>query len=221
MKIPFTRNTNVIVEVPEGGSLDSLPVVLALHGMGESAESFRKKLSPLIERSTYALIIPDAPLPFEVRRAKRLGYAWYVFAGDQDLLRESMNAAVEHLLATLDAVLPPYKQDRKISVVGFSQGGYLASVLGGNNPNKFHSVCCIGGRLKHEFFGSAGEDAPRFLQLHGVEDKGVLLDLAAKAIEPTKELGYEVEIQSFENTGHEVTPEMLEAFWRWEAKSRD
>jgi predicted esterase len=206
---------------------DGLPLTLALHGFGKDAHSFADKLALRDFARDRAWLIPDGFLPFEKRREPGIGYAWYLFAQDQMLLRATMEEACVNLQSVLHRALAEAAESgvavnrHRISILGFSQGGYLAGVLAAWKPSVFHAAACACGRLKHEFVPAAGDcsDAskPRFLQLLGERDTSVSPELAARGVEGTRALGYDVESRSFD-AGHEVTPAMLAAFAEWESR---
>ena len=217
-EIPFTRGCRAHIEAPEGGG--KAPLVLGLHGLSMSGHEMRHWLTPAIAKGTHAWLLPDGPFPFERRNGNGIGHAWYLFAGDQKRLRATMDEAVGYLAKVLDEAARHVEFDAsRVTVLGFSQGGYLASVLGATMQARFRGVCCAGGRLKHEFFAPpvAGK-SPKFLQLHGAKDEMVPPGLAEKAVIQTREMGYDVTMKTFEDAGHELPKEMLEAFLEWEGK---
>ena len=95
--VPFTHEVPVDLHRPDDGGDGSLAV--ALHGMGMSAASFAKDVLPCLPERASALI-PQAPLPFEMRSGKgiRQGNGWYVYTGDTDDFLASMRHAEAWLL---------------------------------------------------------------------------------------------------------------------------
>jgi len=216
--VPVARSSRVLVRVPDKHD-GLMPVVLALHGMGQSASELEAQLEPAIKKGSHIWVIPDGFLPLEKARDSKIGFSWYLFAGDQGLLKKSMYESCNLLLSVLDKALEdlPVATSR-ISVLGFSQGGYLGSVLGARNPARISSVGCAGGRLKHEFFPTVSERSrPAFLQLHGADDSAVSASLAERAVQMTNELGYRASMRTFPGTGHALTPAMIDSFLTWEA----
>lgn len=203
------------VRVPEEG----FPVTLALHGMGENAESFAAVLEPAIAKGGRVWVIPDGPHPFEKRREPGIGHAWYLFAGDQQRLRAGMADAAKWLAGLLGRV----KADRaggkidwtRLDVLGFSQGGYLAGVLWMDMPGVAR-VVCAGGRLKQEWWPEHAGGAPSFLHLQGADDASVTPAMARQAAEAAAARGYSVDYREFPGVGHAVSASMLEAYMEWE-----
>ena len=215
-EISFTRGCRAHIEAPDG--VGNPPLVLGLHGLSMSGHEMRHWLAPAIAKGTHAWLLPDGPFPFERRNGQGIGHAWYLFAGDQKRLRATMDEAIAHLTKVLDEAARQVVFDpARVSVLGFSQGGYLAGVLAAAMQERFRGACCAAGRFKHEFFAPpvAGK-APKFLQLHGARDELVLPSLAEKAAQATRELGYDVTMKVFEDAGHELTPAMQDAFLEWE-----
>lgn len=225
--IPYTvtRRVPALVIVPDSPApRGGHPVTLALHGMGESAESFATVLEPAIAHGRRAWVIPTAPHAFEKRRERGLGHAWYLFAGDQELLRASMietSGWLAGLMETLhrsatsnDTQPGPALNLGAIDVLGFSQGGYLASVLW-MHMTGIARVICMGGRLKQEWWPESATPAPRFLHLHGSADESVPVTLARDAAEAAKHKGFDVTFREFATAGHTVTADMLAAYAAW------
>jgi phospholipase/carboxylesterase len=207
-RLPYT------VQLPPGYDPERRwPVVMALHGMGQSEDHMRRFLRGL-EDSPYIWCFPRGVHPYEIRKPERtrIGHAWYLFTGDQDALRESMHLTGQCLLDLHDALAREYPVGGS-AVVGFSQGGYLAGVVAAGNPGRFKGAACIGGRLKHEFMPEGG--GVRLLQLHGGNDRSVPPELAQEAVTATRRKGYEVEYHVDEQAGHEVSPGMVEHLGRW------
>lgn len=195
------------------------PLITALHGMGQDAGRIKRDLAPL-QSGSCVWLLPRAPYPLEVRgREVRIGYAWYMYDGDQQRLRQSMDITCKHLLGVLDEVWNKYPVDLGHSaLLGFSQGGYLAGVLGPRNPARFRAVGCIAGRFKHEFLGDLTPHAKQvaLAQFHGVRDEAVKAGAAREALEACRALGF-ADVEYFEdpNAGHEISAPMVEAVGAW------
>jgi phospholipase/carboxylesterase len=208
MRLPCT-----VVTPPGHDPARETPLVLALHGMGQSEEHMRRFLRGL-EVLPVIWCFPRGVHPYEIRKPERtrIGNAWYLFTGDQDALRESMLLTGQYLLSLHDALLESYRVSRS-AIVGFSQGGYLASVVAANHAGRFAAAACIGGRIKHEFMPDGG--GVRLLQLHGGRDANVTPELARKAADGARAKGYDVRYAEDPDAGHEITPAMLKQLGPW------
>ncbi len=219
---PFTLDAPyevLLPEVLEPGQ--RYPLVTALHGMGQDAATMRRALEPLTSRP-WIWLLPRGPYPMEVRgrESLRVGYAWYMYDGDQDRLRQSMDATCRHLLGVLDDVWNRYPVDLgRSALAGYSQGGYLAGVLGPRNPARFCAVACISGRFKHEFLHDVAAGAGKrvaLAQFHGARDESVKALAAREALETCRRIGFE-RAEYFEDAsaGHEISPAMVQELGGW------
>lgn len=195
------------------------PLVIALHGMGQIERVMQRRMAPLLDRP-WMWLFPRGVHPFEMRRPEkaRIGHAWYLYTGDQDQLRESMETTMGFLLAMHDLIRFEYPVS-STAVVGFSQGGYLAGYLGAANHGRFRAAASISGRLKWEFFKDAPAEAKEELalaQFHGGKDQGVKPELAKEAVENTRKAGFK-DVEYFEDpeAGHEISPKMVEDLGHW------
>lgn len=210
----FVLPCRYTLALPENFKSDrEWPVVFALHGMGQHEDLMRRWLAPLLKHP-WIFCFPRGPLPYEIRMPEkmRIGYAWYVFDGDQAALRASMALASTHLLNIQDAIRKAYPTGRS-AIVGFSQGGYLAPVVATNEPQRFHAAASLCGRLKHEFMPEPGNT--RLAQLSGGKDASITPELTAAGVAGARGRGYEVAEFTDPEAGHEVSPLMLEQLRAW------
>lgn len=221
---PFTLDVPFEVVRPAG--LDAsirVPLVVALHGMGQDPETIKRDLAPLFARP-WAWLLPRGPYPMEVRgRTMRIGYAWYMFDGDQPRLRASMEQTSRHLLGVLDTVWNAGGIDlSRAAVVGFSQGGYMAGVLGAWNFRRFKAALSIAGRLKHEFMAEVAPQAAKrvkLAQVHGALDESVKAQAARDAVAQCASLGFVADFFEDTHAGHEITPRMAQWVGEWLEKT--
>ena len=217
---PFTLDVPYEVVTPptyEEGK--RYPLIVALHGMGQDPGFLQRDLAPLLAKP-YVWLFPRGPYPLEVRgRQMRIGYAWYMYDGDQGRLRASMELTSSHLLGLMDTVWNAYCLDlSRAAVLGFSQGGYMAGVLGALNHRRFKAACSISGRLKHEFMAEAAQKAAtrvKLAQVHGGRDESVKPQAARLAVEACSALGFHVEYFEDAEAGHEITPRMASWLGDW------
>lgn len=127
-------------------ALGERPLVVLLHGRG-SHERDLLQLAPLLLPSVvYAS--PRAPLPF----AGGGGYTWFPTAAPGMPDPERVAEATRGILDWLDRVgaVGP------VAVVGFSQGGALATMLMRHDPERFAAFVNLSGFVVH---GDAPHDA--------------------------------------------------------------
>jgi predicted esterase len=182
------------------------PLVIALHGQGMTERAFERWLRPGVDAARLSWWVPRGILPCEIP-GRRIGYAWYVFDGDQDALRASMDEAASYL-ALLAAAARRALAPSSIALLGFSQGGYLASYVALARPDLYGALVCCCGRPKAEFVTDlAASRGVRVLVQTGAEDASVPPELVAKGVAPLRAAGLAVEERSYA-AGHKVVPEM-------------
>lgn len=187
------------------------PVVVALHGMGQSAALFDKVLAPL-RRDRFALLIPDGPLPFEIREADgiREGRAWYVYTGDQDAFLRSANVTTSWLLGLVDRLGAEHPVDAgRLALLGYSQGGYLAGMAALRNAGRLAGLVSACSRIKSELLDRV-EITARFpvLALHGERDRSLAVDRSRASAQALREHGFDVDFREYPS-GHRLTEEQL------------
>lgn len=215
---PLTCDVPYEILLPQGYDAGrGYPLVMALHGQGERPEVIRRNLRALHERP-YIWLFPRALYPFEIRgRRRRVGYAWYTYTGDQQALREGIDLACTHLLGVVRAVTGEYPVSRSV-VLGFSQGGYLAGVLGPMNPEVFQATVVVSGRIKHEFLADApaASHGHPLCQVHGGRDENVSPAAARESVEECRKMGFSAaEYLEDPDGAHEITAPMLETIGAW------
>lgn len=188
-------------------------LVIALHGMGQSPAHMQRAVEPLLDQP-WIWVFPRGPWPYEIRKPEKtiIGHAWYMFDGDQQRLRASMDIAGAHLCGLHDELRARLNIGRS-AIIGFSQGGYLAGYVGPQNPQRFAGAACVAGRIKHEFHAQATPVA--LAQIHGGHDPAVKAQAAREAAEKSRALGFDVTYFEDPQAGHEISPAMYEALREW------
>ena len=182
--LPFLLPVPWRLHLPPGRG-GPAPLLVALHGKGDRADRFEAEALDALPRG-WALLVPSAPLPRDRAGGgdRAVGGSWYLYDGDTALFRESLARAEAHVVGLLARILPEAPppgfrapDPARISLLGFSQGGYLAGVAAVRRPGLFRAAVVAGGRLKHEMladaFPAARAAGLALLGLHGAEDGAV------------------------------------------------
>lgn len=198
---------------PAGSAL-----LVALHGMGMTADKFARVLRHLPPLQG-GLLIPDGPYPYEMRSPGeiQIGRAWYVYRGDQEEFREHLLRSEAYLLDLLDAVAGRHPIDPKRTVLlGFSQGGYLAGFVACRHPERFAGLVIASARLKHEFLTltSPGAKLPQTLFLHSESDDHVSAAHPRDGLSRLRGAGGDAEF-FLHSGGHRLPAEALGALHQW------
>jgi predicted esterase len=195
-------HTSVRVPVERRGA----PLVIALHGKGMRAKGFERWLKPGIDAGGASWWVPRGIFPYELEN-RRIGYAWYVWDGTQEALKASMDEAREYLVGLTEAAVRRLRPS-SVTLLGFSQGGYLASYLALSRPDLYQGLVCCCGRPKAEFVAdlAAAKDLRVLIQV-GEHDRAVSPELMEKGTRPLLDAGLTVDVRTYD-AAHKLTAEM-------------
>lgn len=177
-------------------------VILLLHGLGERGKRIFRKLLPFLPDDAL-VIAPNAPFPIPRLRPGALGYghSWYFYDKSEQKYFINQDLAKFWLRDLLKIENP---SGLPVTIIGFSQGGYLAP-LAGLEIKETELVIGIACEfrttlIKHKLpFGA--------MAIHGKQDEVIRIGPAQAEIHELKNLGVEVEFQTVD-AGHEITQEM-------------
>ena len=125
-----------------------IPIVLLLHGYGETAKIIYDKLDKAIP-SSWGVLCPNGPFPLpkknHVEGTWNLNYAWYFF--DSKTKKYFINQSYpQEILSHL--IEKELKISNPLYIIGYSQGGYLAPFVGIKLENTVQSIA-INAEYKH------------------------------------------------------------------------
>ncbi len=188
---------------------DRLPLIVALHGLGDRPESFANLFSGFSLPARFVML--RAPTAYSS------GYSWFPFrqnASDAEraaALREPA-AIVAQEIRALQQQHPT--RGRPI-VTGFSQGGMLSFTIAAQHADVVGAAFPVGGLLPKALLPKApvskslaAKRPPRVVALHGQADPLVSADAAAQAIAGLKTAGYVAEFEAFSGVGHSISAQM-------------
>ena len=211
--VPFVRRVPWRLVLPEGPA-DRPPVLVALHGKGDRVDRFEAEALEALPAG-WALLLPSGPIPRDHTAGRAIGDSWYLYDGDTPAFRASLDAAEAFLLDVLREVRARGELG-PAALLGFSQGAYLAGVVGVRHPDRFRAVVQVAGRLKVEMLGPLLPAARgvRFLGLHGSRDAAVKPGSSEESLAAARAAGLDAEFRAFD-AAHEFTPAMRAAAKEW------
>ena len=184
-QITVTAKYHYLLSLPAGyeNSEQRWPLMLFLHGGGESGESLAKvkthgppKLIAQNERAFPCIVVsPQSP-----------GRGWNP----------------DYLAALLDDICATYRVDpERIYLTGLSMGGYGTWMLAAAQPDRFAAIVPICG-------GGNPADAGKLKGLpiwvfHGADDKTVKLENSEKMVDALKAVGSDVKFTIYPGVGHD------------------
>jgi polyhydroxybutyrate depolymerase len=158
--------------VPSGGSAQRLPLLVFLHGLGGSGQDLREQLRlvELAESRGFVLLTPEGPLDFAGRRY------WNATGSCCDFDRKGLDHVGELRDWIQHAVRNPRVDPRRVYLIGFSNGGFLAHRAGCELAPLLHGIVSIAGAAPGK--GERCEPAAplNVLQIHGTADPIVAFD---------------------------------------------
>ncbi|HUO06295.1 MAG TPA: alpha/beta fold hydrolase [Candidatus Binataceae bacterium] len=186
------------------------PAIVALHGFGANALDLLG-LAPYIAGGRFMVICPQGPM--EVPLGPMTGYAWFPLRMGAPPDREAIDSATREATAFLEEALKKYPIDRrKLVLLGFSQGGMLASRIAVRNPSQFAALVGISTFFSPEIVKEVSDPAalqtlPVMIQ-HGSADDLIEVGMARASVETMRSLKMPVTYREYD-CGHEITAEVL------------
>jgi len=173
------------------------PLVLMLHGAGQSSEIGIRPFLPLAEAAGLVLVAPDSR-----------GGTWDFLYGPYGADVAFIDRALSHVFERC-AIDPS-----RITIEGFSDGASYALSLGLTNGDLFSRIIAFSPCI---LAPAATVGRPRIFMSHGTDDHILPIDncgrrLAARLVS----LGYELDFHEF-NGPHMVPKEMAQAAVAWMA----
>jgi len=176
-------------------------VILLLHGLGERGKRIYRKLISSLPVNAIVLA-PNAPFPLS-RDGQMEGvptYAWYFY----DLKARKYITGVDLAKSSLKSLLRPYSH-LPLTIIGFSQGGYLASGLLHDFP-QLKRIVGIGCEFKREILREFR--SVELVSIHGKNDSIISYETALTSFQSTKELFPKAKWIEVENLAHEINDDV-------------
>lgn len=183
-KITTTAKLDYLLSLPAdyGTSRKSWPLVLFLHGAGESGSDLNKVKA----HGPPKLVETSGPFPFILVSPQCPGRGW-----NPDVLN-----------ALLDSVIKQYRVDKnRVYLTGLSMGGFGTWSLAAAHPERFAAIAPICG-------GGNPADAPKMVAIptwvfHGAKDPTVPLKRSEEMVEALKAAGGNPKFTVYPDAGHD------------------
>lgn len=167
------------VKFPEGFNPPTpLPVVIGLHGLGDSADNFIG-LWERIENPDFIFVVPQAPYPIGDN-----AFSWYRGDYGTEEWGHSLLLAAHYVLDLVDQVQNEYPVS-DIYLFGFSQGAALSLYTGIIEPELFTAIIPASGWLPEDFISAErllNSSEMRIELMHSPEDGAVPFEAAQRAV---------------------------------------
>lgn len=201
------------LEIVTGGGLatDPLPVVVAIHGLGDRPESFRLLLDDLPTKAR--VILPRGPMPHGDD-----GFSWFDFHTDDEegarRLGEGVRSAALRLADLMVALAAEHGGPARSVVCGFSQGGMLSFAVAATRPDLVAVAVPVSGYLPTALWPSERPKTrplPRILALHGEADRLISAQAARWTVEALRSNGFDTSLRTWPGVGHAMVPDIRAA----------
>lgn len=195
-------------EVMLGGAQpeDTVPMIVAIHGLGDEPLAFAELFSSFPEPAR--LVLPRGLDPTEGG-----GWSWFPIRardGDIEGLAQGIRKAADTIAPAIEALEESRPTLGRPIVTGFSQGGMLAFTIAVHHPERVTAAVAVGGWLPPPLWPTekAEPEAPRIVALHGTADNAVAFEPTQEATVRLEQLGWSVKLQGYEGVRHVITPHM-------------
>jgi predicted peptidase len=180
--VPVKLNYLLSLPADYAKTKESWPLVLFLHGSGESGNNLAKVKA----HGPPKLVEANGPFPFILVSPQSSGRGW-----DPDVLN-----------ALLDSLSKEYRVDKdRVYLTGLSMGGFGTWALAAAHPEKFAAIAPICG-------GGNPADAAKLAKLpiwvfHGAKDPTVPLKRSEEMVEAIKAAGGHPKFTVYPDAGHD------------------
>jgi len=189
-----------VVERWTGGAQpgDDVPIVVAVHGLGDSAEHFAWLMESYPEPAR--VVLPQGPTPFGPD-----GFAWMTLR-TRDARPQELAAQVDQAAARVAALCRDLGQDgRKPVLTGFSQGGMVSWTVAVRHPDTIAAAVPLSGYLPTPLAAPPEGRSPAPIHaLHGDADRVVPLKLAREGQQALAAQGHQAELTAYPGVQHRI-----------------
>jgi predicted esterase len=147
-----------IMQRPGWGAGEGQPLIVALHGNGDTIHNFRKTLFDDLAVDARIIFVQG---PYTYRN----GYAWPRSGSELKRYGDALAEVVETLSQKYPAATRPI-------LIGFSGGGCMAYYLAASYPDRYSTVIPVSGSLDSSVVRETAppDDAAEVVAMHGTSD---------------------------------------------------
>lgn len=195
----------VVRETGGAGPEDRLPLIIAVHGLGDRPEAFLDVFEGLPLRARIVAVRGLDPYLD--------GFAWFPLGG-----ADGEGGAFRRAVDALAAAIPEVARQRPTCglpvITGFSQGGMLSFALAARAPAIVRAAVPIAGRLPMSMLPLALPDPrPEVTALHGTADGRIPFAQGDTSVQALRARGFRAEMRAFEGVGHVIPPPVRAALF--------
>lgn len=187
-------------------------LAIFLHGYADHGGSFLRRLFPKgwpTELENVALLAPNGlfPVPVKTEEGWREAYSWYFF----DEAKMRMLISPDFAVTGIQTLLKQHGlEDTEKTIIGFSQGGFLAPYLA-KSLQHVSEIIAVGSGFRPDFYEALPAKQIRLTAIHGDQDEVFQFGAAEKAHRRILDLGFQGEFLTIPGVRHIATPEIGQA----------
>ncbi len=205
------------------GNITSYPICVILHGLG-SSELNHGKLADAFGREGVIYIAVRYPYPFYPVFYGSQQPGWSAYPMDklepaQYSLLENLNA--KWIFACVDDARTRYRiKNGKISLLGHSQGSFMANLIALNYADKINSYLgyaggIYGNHARAENLAAMKKNGVKAFLVHCKDDKVVKVESSTTLAKKMKDAQVTVTLKLFEKGGHVFSKEVKAYIIEW------
>lgn len=181
-------------------------VFILLHGFQLDAQFIYKFFSQIKELKNDSILAPNGPYlsPFKKRGEFYKGYAWYFFDSQKSQYLIPFDPAISYIKQLVKKLKI---EDKKITLIGYSQGGYIAPAIAYelDNVDSVIGIACCFRNSKFSIKNNIN-----YIQIHSKADLVVDYNNAFEEHVKLTDRGARTEWISLEDSGHKLDIDYLE-----------
>jgi phospholipase/carboxylesterase len=201
------------------------PIVIGLHGRGDTPENFSHVADGLgpqfhwqFPRGPLDFVAGNSGSPVHCYRAGPEHPRLQVFGGGPACWfdRQASDGGHAAIIAAMDLVATQVRAagKRPVALVGFSQGCMLAAHYAAAHPDQIRAVLCFGGMLVDSIQVRPGKHAVQIRFIHGKNDQMVPFTKATEAVAILHKAGLDVTLTEHAG-GHVIPPQLVPELRGW------
>jgi phospholipase/carboxylesterase len=187
------------IEVVKGDATKALPMVVAIHGLGDRPEHFAALFDSYDSPARFIMV--QGIKPFSG------GFSWFDLGTpiDSDEKAAGVDYAARSIAALLESLPKKYQTAGKPVVTGFSQGGMLSFAIAAQRPDLIQAAIPLAGFLPRKLLPTEkpANIAPIYA-LHGDADRRIEISLGQESVEKLSALGFSATLEPFVGVGHSL-----------------
>ena len=186
------------IELFPGDADETAPLIVAIHGMGDTPDNAIDAWKTFPARVQIAL--PRAFTKYGE------GFSWFEFR--DGMTDDEFGAEVGGSEEKLWKGIAKIAGKRRVIVTGFSQGGILTFAIASRHADKVAYAFPISGSCPGPLLPKNKARAAPLVALHGTADTVLAFKWGKGAVDAFKEQGNDATLKEYPGVGHTFTPEM-------------